>query len=165
MPVASREGPVKLDSTTDAQLADLLQNLFDTSIEVALRILLPRLSIEVLLNLGHAAVSLGAEAQLDLDERLERGIEIGYTQVDELGQLGAELFVELLVSGLGHVLFLLGTRELSHILVGFVNKTLDFGAEGIVVKELVAAFLDTWSRRLWSAHQVERLGVGVRSNG
>lgn len=128
MPVASREGPVKLDSTTDAQLADLLQNLFDTSIEVALRILLPRLSIEVLLNLGHAAVSLGTEAQLDLDESLERGIEIGYTQVNELRQLGAELFVELLISGLGHVLLLLGTRELSHILVGFVNETLDFGA-------------------------------------
>lgn len=139
--------------------------MFDTSVEVALRVLLPRLSIEVLLDLGHAAVSLGAKAQLDLDESLEGGVEVGNTQVDKLGQLSAELLVELLVGSLGHVLFLLGTGELGHILVRFVDEALDFGAQGIVVEELVAAFLDACGWKLRSAHPIERLDTCVCGKG
>lgn len=66
--------PPSLDGAADAQLPNLLQHLFDAGIQLALCVLIPRVRIQVLLHLRHARVCLGAEAQLDLDERLKRRV-------------------------------------------------------------------------------------------
>jgi hypothetical protein len=87
----------------DTQLPNLLQHLLDPRIQLTLGVLFSCVGIEVLLDLRHATVRLGAEAELDLDEGLERRVKVGHAQVDELRQLGAQLFVELLVGCLGHL--------------------------------------------------------------
>ena len=107
---------------------------------MALGILLSRISIQKLLHLRHTAVRLGAEPQLDLDQGLEARVQIGYAQVDELGQLGEELLVEGFVGGAGEFGFALGARELGGVFVGFFDEFLDACAGGVVVEEFVVAF-------------------------
>ena len=133
---------LQLNRAADAQLPDLLQDLLDAGVEVALGVLVAGVGVEVLLDLGHAAVGLGAEAQLDLDEGLEAGVEVGDAQVDELRQLRAQLLVQLVVRRLGHVHLLLGPRQLRHVLVRLLCQLLDLGAQRVVVEQLVAALLN-----------------------
>ena len=140
----ARKPNPSLDGARDAQLADLLEYRLDTVVQVTLGILLARVSVQVLLNLGHAAVSLGAEAQLDLDQGFKRRVEIWHAQVDELGELGEELVVELLVGLLGEFSVLLGAWQLSGVLVGLLDETLDLSAHGVVVEEFVVALLDAF---------------------
>lgn len=109
---------------------------------MSLGILVPRLGIKVLLYLSHTAIGFGTESKLDLDEGLEGRIEVRNTQVDELGQLGTELLVQLLVGDPGHILLLFGTRQLSDILVGLFHEALDLGAEGIVIEKFVGPLFD-----------------------
>ena len=105
-----------------------------------LRILLPGIRIQKLLHLRHTAVRLGAEPQLDLDQGLEAGVQIGDPQVDELGQFGEELLVEGFVGGAGEFGFALRARQLGGVFVGLFDQLLDAGAGGVVVEEFVVAF-------------------------
>lgn len=93
--------------------------------------------------MGHARVGLGTEAQLDLDEGFEGGIEVGDAQIDELREFVCELLVELVISGLGELLVLLSAGQLRGVLVGLVGQLAHFGAHGVVVGLLVTALLDT----------------------
>lgn len=126
----------------NAQVSYLLQHLFDLCIELALGILISCVGIQILLNLGHSRVGFGAKAQLDLHEGLETGVQVGYAQVDQLGQLGGEHLIQLVVCSLGHLFVLLGARQLGHILVGFVGQFLDLGAGSVVVEGFVIALRD-----------------------
>ena len=131
-----------LHTTGDAQVANLAEHALDLAVEVSLGVLLARVGVEVLLHLSHAGIGLGTEAQLDLDERLEARVEVWHAQVDELGEFGEELLVERLVGRLGQFGFAFGAWQLGGVLVGFLYQLLDFGACGVVVEELVVAFLD-----------------------
>lgn len=111
---------------------------------MALRILLPRIRIQILLHLRHPAIRLGAKPQLDLHERLEARVQVGNAQVDELREFGEELFVEGFVGGLGEFGFALGTGEFGGVLVGLFDKPFDAGAGGVVVEEFVVALFDAW---------------------
>lgn len=133
-----------LDGATDAQLANLLKDLLNAGIQLALCILISGLGVQILLDLGHPAVGLGTESELDLDQGLEGRVEVRNAQVDKLGKLGAQLLVQLFVGGLRHILFFLGAGQLGDILVRLVDQALDFGAERIIVKELVASLLDAY---------------------
>lgn len=130
------------DGAGNAQVPDLLQDLLDTGVELALGILVSCVGVEVLLDLGHARVGLCAEAQLDFDEGLEAGVEVGDAQVDELGQLAGQGLVELVVGSLGKLLVLFGARQLGDVLVGLVGQLLDLGAHAVVVHLLVLALGD-----------------------
>ena len=88
---------------------------------MTLGVLLARVGVEVLLHLGHAAVGLGAEAQLNLDQGLEAGVEVGHAQVDELRQLRAQLVVQRLVRRLGELGLALRARQLARVLVGLLD--------------------------------------------
>lgn len=134
-----------LNSAADAQTPNLLQNRLDLGVQLTLGVLLAGVGVQVLLDLGHAGVSLGAEAELDLDEGLEARVQVRDAEVDELGELREELVIELLIGGLGHLGLLLGAGELGHVLVGLLNELLDLGAHGVVVKELVVALLDAYT--------------------
>lgn len=94
------------------------------------------------MDLSHARVCLGTETQLNLDEGFKAGVEVGHAEVDELGEFGEKLLVQLLVGLLGHFGFALGTGQLCNILVRLLDEALDLGAHGIVVEEFVVAFLD-----------------------
>ena len=142
----------KSDGPDNAQLADLLQDLLDLVVQRALGILLARVGIEMLLNLRHAAVGLGAEFELDLDQSLEAWVEIGDAQIDELRELGRELLVELLVGGFGHLRLFLGTRELGGVLVGLLDEFLDLGTHGVVVEELVVTLLNACKSVSFALH-------------
>ena len=130
----------------DAELADLAEDLFDSAVEHALRVLLPRVGVEELLDLRHAAVGLGAEAQLDLDEGLEARVEVGHTQVDELRQFGEELLIERFVGRAGEFGVALGAGELGRVFVGLFDEFLDAGAGRVVVEEFVVAFFYAYGR-------------------
>lgn len=132
----------KLNSPSYAQIPNLLQHLLNPIIEVSPRVLISRLRIEVLLHLSHARVGLGAEPQLDLDEGLKAGVEVGHAEVDQLRKLGEELLVELLVGLLGDFGLALGARQLGGVLVGLLDELLHLGAHSVVVKEFVVALLD-----------------------
>ena len=126
----------------NAQISYFLQDFFDLCIELALGVLVSCVGIEILLNLGHARVGLSAEPQLDLDQGLEAGVQVGHAQVDQLGQLGGQHLVELVVGGLCHLLVLLGARQLGHVLVGLVSQLLDLGTGAVIVEGLVVALGD-----------------------
>lgn len=128
----------------NTQVPNLAQHLLDAAVQNSLRILLPGIGIQILLHLGHARVRLGAEAQLDLDEGLEAGVQVGHAEIDDLGQFGKQLVVEGFVGGFGHVGFLLGARELGDVLVGFFHQLFHFGARGVVVEEFVVALFDAF---------------------
>ena len=133
---------LRLNSTADAKTTNLLQNGLDFGIQLTLSVLLAGICVKVLLDLSHAGVGLGAEAELDLYQSLEAGIEVGDTEVDELRELGEQLVVELLVRGLGQLGVLLSTGKLGDVLVRLLDELLDLGAHGVVVEELVVALLD-----------------------
>lgn len=126
----------------NAQFPDLPQHLLDFAVQMALRILLPRVGVQELLHLRHPAVGLGAEAQLDLHQGLEAGVQVGHAQVNELGQFREELLVEGLVGGAREVGLALGAGQFRRVLVRFLDELLDAGPGGVVVEEFVVAFLD-----------------------
>lgn len=107
-----------------------------------LRVLFPRVRVEELLHLRHSGVRFGAEAQLDLHQGLEAGVEVRYAQIDELRQFGEELLVECFVGGAGEIGFAFCARKFRGVLVGFFHELFDAGAGGVVIEELVVAFFD-----------------------
>lgn len=126
----------------NAQLPYLPQHLLDLAVEMPLRILLPRVGIEELLHLRHPRIRLGAEAQLDLHQGLEAGVEVRHAQIDELRQLREELLVESFVGGAGEIGFPFRAGKFRGVLVGFLHQLLDAGTGGVVIEELVVAFFD-----------------------
>ena len=126
----------------DTQLSDLSQHLLDPTVQVALRILLSRVRVQELLHLRHSRVRFGAEPQLDLDQRLERRIQIRHAKVDQLRQFRKELFVQGLVGGFGKVGFPLCAGQLRGVFVGLFHQLLHLGTCGVVVEELVIPFLN-----------------------
>lgn len=68
-----------LNSPRNAQLANLAQHILHPRVQIATGVLISGRSVQVLLHLRHAAVGFRAEAQLDLDERFEGGVEVGYS--------------------------------------------------------------------------------------
>lgn len=142
MPSASR-APT-LDCPRNTQIANLLQHLLNTIIQITTRILISRLSIKILLNLRHTRIRLCAKAQLNLDQGLETGIQIWHAQIDELGQFVEELLVELFVCLLCDFGFALCARKFCRVLVGFLDEALDFGAHGVVVEKFVVALFDAF---------------------
>lgn len=68
-----------LNRARNAQLANLTQDVLNPRVEIAAGVLVAGGSVEVLLDLGHAAVGFCAEAQLDLDKGFECGVEVGYS--------------------------------------------------------------------------------------
>ena len=125
----------------NTQTPDLLQHLLNPRVEAPACILLPRILIQILLHLRHARVRLGAEPQLNLDQGLEAGVEVRHAEVDELGDLLLELIVEGLVGGAGHLGLFLGARQLRHVLVRLLGQPLDFGAQAVVVRQLMLSLL------------------------
>lgn len=97
-------------------------------------VLLAGIGVEELLDLGHAGVGLGAEAELNLDQGLEAGVEVGDAQVDELGQFGEELLVECLVGGTGEFGFALGAGEFGRVFVRFFDQLFDARSRSVVVE-------------------------------
>ena len=73
-----------LNRPRDTQIPNLPQHLLDPTIQMSLRIHLPRVCIEILLHLRHARICLGAKPQLDLNEGLETGVQIRHAQIDQL---------------------------------------------------------------------------------
>ena len=128
--------------SADTQFPYLLQDLFYPAVEVSLCVLISGVCIQVLLNLGHPAVRLGTEAQLNLDEGLETGVEVGDAEVDQLGQFAAQLLVELLIGGPCDVHLLFGAGQFRDILVGLLGQLLDPGPQSVVVEQFVTALLD-----------------------
>jgi hypothetical protein len=133
-----------LNGSGDGQVSDFGEDLFHAIVQVASGILISGLRIKILLDLSHATVRFGAESELDFDERFERRIEVWDAEIDELGEFGEELFVELLVGLLCHFGLSLCARQFGHVLVGLFYQLLDLGADGVVVEELVVAFLDAF---------------------
>ena len=131
-----------LDCPCNAQIPNLLQHFFHPRVQLALCILVSCIRIEILLDLRHSRVRLGTEPQLDLDQGLEAGVEVGHSQVDELGQLACEGLVELVVCGFGELLVLFCARQLGDVLVGLVGQLLDLCAHAVVVHLLVLALGD-----------------------
>lgn len=107
---------------------------------MALGVLFARIGIQELLHLRHATVRLGAEPELDLDQGFEAGVEVGDTEIDELGQFGEELFVEGFVGGAGEFRVAFGPGQFGGVFVGFFDEFFDAGARGVVVEEFVIAF-------------------------
>jgi hypothetical protein len=153
--------PSLLDRTRDAQVPYLAQHLLHPGVQHALGVLLPRVRVEILLDLGHARVRLGAEAQLDLDEGLERGVEVRHAQVDELRQLGEQLLVERLVRLLCELRLALGARQLRGVLVRLLDQFLDAGSRGVVVEQLVITLLDACRATVVSVDVVACRCVGT----
>ena len=135
-----------LNSASDTQLANLLQDLLNSSIQIAIGILISSVRIQVLLDLSHSRVSFGTEAQLDLDESLKGRIQVGNAEFDELGQFREELFVELVIGGACHFCFLFCAGQFGNVLVGLFGEAFHLGADAVVVEEFVVAFLDAWGR-------------------
>lgn len=133
-----------LNSPRYTQIPNLLQNLLNPIIQITPRILIPRLRIKILLHLGHPRIRLRTKAQLNLNQSLETGIQVRHAQVDQLGKLGEQLLVELLVGLLGHFGLALGPGQLRRVLVGLFDELLDLGAHGVVVEELVVALFDAF---------------------
>jgi len=106
------------NSTSDTELTNLLQDLLNSSVQIAIGILISSVRIQILLHLSHSRVSFCAESQLDLDESLKGGVEVRDAQFDELGQFVEELFVELFVGCAGHFCFLFGAGQFCDVLVG-----------------------------------------------
>lgn len=134
----------QLNSSRYAQVTNLLQHLLNPVIQLSMRVLVSCFGIEVLLYLSHAGICLGAEAELDLNKRLEAGIEVRHTQVDELWEFVEKLLVQLLVGLLGHFRLALGPWKLGGILVWLLDKPLDLGPHSVVIQQLVIPFLDTF---------------------
>ena len=109
---------------------------------MSLRILLPRVRVQKLLHLRHPRVGLRAEPELNLHQRLEARVQIRDAQVNELRELGEELFVECLVGAAREFGFAFGAGELRGVLVGFFDEFFHFGARGVVVEEFVVAFFN-----------------------
>ena len=133
----------RLNGSADAKFTNLLEDLLNLVVQLALSVLFSGIRLEVLLNLCHTGVCFGAESELDLDEGFETRIEVGDTEIDELWEFAEELLIELFVSCLSHLGFLLSTRELGYVLVGLLDELLDLCSHGIVVEELMIALLDT----------------------
>lgn len=153
---------MQLDSPGNTQIPNLLQHLLNPIIQVTPRILIPRLRIKVLLHLRHTRVRLRTEPELDLDQRLEAGIEVRNAQVDQLGEFGEELVVQLLVGLLGHFGFPLCAGQLGCVFVGFLDELLHLGAHGVVVEEFVVAFLDAF---VYVGEVGAEAGDGVEDGG
>ncbi len=134
----------------NAQLPYLPQHLLNLTVQMPLRVLLPRVGVQKLLHLRHPRIRLGAEPQLDLHEGLEAGIQVRHAQVDELREFGEELLVEGFVGGAREVGFAFGAGELRGVLVGFLDQFLDAGPGGVVVEEFVVAFLDACRKKIKS---------------
>lgn len=62
------------------------------------------------LHAGHLLVALVGEAQLAADHGLERRVEVGHAELDQLGEALDERRVHHLVHGLGLIVLLLGLR-------------------------------------------------------
>lgn len=104
--------------------------------------MLSGVGIQELLNLRHAGVGFCAESELDFNEGFEARVQIWDAEVDELGQFGKELFVELFVSLFGHVGFSLCAGQFCNVLIRLFDQFLHLGAHGVIVKEFVVTFLD-----------------------
>lgn len=131
-----------LNGPCNAQIANLLKDLLDARIQLAIGVLVSCVCIEVLLHLGHAGVCFRTEAQLDLNQRFETGVEVRNTQIDQLWEFIEQLLIELFVCLLGHFRLSLGARKFGRVLVGLLDELLDFCSHGIVVEELVVSLLD-----------------------
>ncbi len=114
---------------------------------MALRVLFPRIRIQKLLHLRHTAVRFGAESQLDLDQGFETRVEIGDPEVDELGELGEELFVEGFVGGAREFGVAFGPREFGRVFVGFFDQFFHSCPRGVVIEEFVVALFYAWRER------------------
>lgn len=86
-----------LNGPCNAQIANLLKDLLDARIQLAIGVLVSCVRIEVLLHLGHAGVRFRTEAELDLDQRFETGVEVWNTQIDQLWEFIEQLLIELFV--------------------------------------------------------------------
>lgn len=126
----------------NAQIANLLKDLLYAGVQLAIGVLVSCIRIEVLLHLRHPGVCFGAEAQLNLDQRFEAGVEVRHPQVDQLWEFVEQLLVELLVCLLGHLRLSLGAWQFGRVLVGLLDQLLDLGSHRIVIEELVVSLLD-----------------------
>lgn len=124
---------------------------------MALGVLFPRIGVQELLHLRHAAVGLGAEPQLDLDQGFEARVQIGHAEIDELGQFVEELIVERFVGGACLFGFAFGAGEFGGVFVGFFDQFLHPRPCGIVVEEFVVAFFYAYGKEGgWGLVFIER---------
>lgn len=107
---------------------------------MSLSVLFPRVRIQELLHLRHAAVRLGAEPQLDLDQGFETRVQVRDAEIDELREFVKQLFVQGFVSGACQFRVALGAGELGGVFVRFFGEFFDAGSGGVVVEEFVIAF-------------------------
>lgn len=132
-----------LHRPSNAQLANLSQDLFYPRIQPSLCILFPRSLVQILLHLCHPTVRFRAESKLDLYQRFETRVQVWNSKVDELRNLGVKLLVELLVGRACHFRFFLGAWKLRDVLVGLLRQFFHLGTERVVVEKFVVALLDT----------------------
>ena len=78
-PFATESLPIYSYRPTDAQLPYFLQHLLYPGVQVALCVLIPSVSIQVLLNLRHSAVSFRTKPKLNFDQRFEGWVKVWYT--------------------------------------------------------------------------------------
>ena len=115
---------------------------------MALGVLFAGIGVEELLHLRHAAVGLGAEAQLDFNQGFEARVQVGHAQIDESGEFLEQLLVEAFVGGAGGFGFAFGAGEFGGVLVGFFGEFFHSGSRGVVVEEFVVAFFYTCGQAL-----------------
>jgi len=114
-----KESGLGSSRTAYGQLPHLLQDGFDLSIQLTRSVVVPYGIVEVLLNVTKFLVSLFSELALYADHGLERGIEVGHAQAEELGKFDDELVVENVKDFFGFVMFLLSSWKFGRVVTGF----------------------------------------------